>query len=232
LREPTIMTGVPSPELKAYFAEARSWEQDRLAEALRSKRLAWAAAAGSMTLTIVAVGAVAALAPLKSVEPFVVRVDRATGSVDVMSGLKDGRELSYEEAVSKYFLGVYVRAREAWLPAAGEANFSQVSIMSAPEEQQRWAKAFAPTNPASPQLAYGPNGQVEVAIRAISFLNPKVANVRFHRVVRQGPQTSESDWISTIAFTYTSAPMLEADRLRNPLGFQVTSYRADPEVAR
>ncbi|MGH6970215.1 MAG: VirB8/TrbF family protein [Caulobacteraceae bacterium] len=26
--------------------------------------------------------------------------------------------------------------------------------------------------------------------------------------------------------------MGEADRLRNPLGFQVTSYRADPEVVR
>jgi len=34
-----------------------------------------------------------------------------------------------------------------------------------------------------------------------------------------------------VAFTYTRAPMLEADRLRNPLGFQVTSYRADPEVS-
>ena len=34
------------------------------------------------------------------------------------------------------------------------------------------------------------------------------------------------------AFTYTRAPMSEPDRLRNPLGFQVTSYRADPEVIR
>ena len=42
----------------------------------------------------------------------------------------------------------------------------------------------------------------------------------------------ESDWIATIAFTYTRAPMSEPDRLRNPLGFQVTSYRADPEVIR
>lgn len=49
---------------------------------------------------------------------------------------------------------------------------------------------------------------------------------------RQAQQTVESDWIATIAFTYTRAPRSEPDRLRNPLGFQVTSYRADPEVIR
>ena len=34
------------------------------------------------------------------------------------------------------------------------------------------------------------------------------------------------------AFAYTQAPMAEGDRLKNPLGFQVSSYRADPEVVR
>ena len=71
-----------------------------------------------------------------------------------------------------------------------------------------------------------------MAIRAVSFVSDGVANVRFHRTVRRGPQLEESDWIATVAFTYTKAPMAEADRLRNPLGFQVTSYRADPEAVR
>ena len=71
-----------------------------------------------------------------------------------------------------------------------------------------------------------------MSIRAIGFINDGVANVRFRRTVRQVQQVTESDWIATIAFAYTRAPMSEADRLRNPLGFQVTSYRADPEVIR
>ena len=77
-----------------------------------------------------------------------------------------------------------------------------------------------------------PESEAIVSIRAIGFINDGVANVRFHRTVRQAQQTVESDWIATIAFTYTRAPMSEPDRLRNPLGFQVTSYRADPEVIR
>lgn len=225
-----------APDLKPYFDEAKSWNADRLRAAERSRRFAWGVAAFAGVVATVAVGAVAALSPLKSVEPFVVRVDRATGAVDVMTALKSERPLSYDEAVTKHFLAQYIRAREGWLAPAAEANFRQVSIMSTPAEQQRWADAFRPTNPQSPQVVYGPAGEALVSIRAVSFVSQSapggVANVRFHRTVRRVQQVDESDWIATVAFTYTKAPMAEADRLRNPLGFQVTSYRADPEVVR
>ena len=227
------MTGVPSDGLQRYFVEARRWDQDRLASALRSRRLAWSAAALATGLAVVSTGAVALLTPLKSTEPFVIRVDQATGAVDVMRGLSaEGGPVRYEEAVSKYFLGQYVRQREGYLDPAAEDAFRLVSILSAPGEQRRWADLFRGSNPASPQNLYGPDGEAIVAIRAIGFINAGVANVRFRRTVRQARQVVESDWIATIAFTYTRAPMSEPDRLRNPLGFQVTSYRADPEVIR
>jgi len=227
------VTGVPSNELRRYFEEARRWDQDRLASARRSRRLAWAVAAGAGVLAVAAVGAVALLAPLKTVEPFVVRVDRATGAVDVMRGLSaDDGPVRYEEAVSKYFLAQYVRNREGYLDPAAEEAFRLVSLLSAPAEQRRWADLYRGSNPASPQNLYGPDAEAIVAVRAISFIAEDVANVRFRRTVRRGQQTLETDWIATIAFTYTRAPMREADRLSNPLGFQVVSYRADPEVVR
>lgn len=226
------MSGVPTSDLKAYFAEARTWDHDRLAAAYRSRRLAWVVAGLAGALAAASVAAIATLTPLKTVEPYVVRVDRTTGAVDVLRGLSGPQPMSYDEAVTKSFLATYVRARESWLPPAAEANFRQVSIMSTAEEQQRWALAFRPTNPASPQVAYGPAADAQVAIRAITFVAPGVANVRFHRTVRRGGQLEDSDWIATAAFAYTRAPMGEADRLRNPLGFQVASYRADPEVVR
>ena len=101
-----------------------------------------------------------------------------------------------------------------------------------PSDRDRWADLYRGSNPTSPQNLYGPEAEAVIAIRAIGFINEGVANVRFHRTVRQAQQIVESDWIATIAFTYTHAPMSEPDRLRNPLGFQVTSYRADPEVVR
>lgn len=226
------MSGVPTPDLKAYFTEARTWDRDRLAAAHRSRRLAWCVAGVAAALAGVAVAGVAALTPLKTVEPYVVRVDRTTGAVEVLRGLSGADPVSYDEAVTKSFLATYVRAREGWLPQAAEANFRQVSIMSTPEEQQRWALAYRPTNAESPQVAYGPSADAQVSVRAISFVAPGVANVRFHRTIRRGGQVEDSDWIATAAFAYTKAPMGESDRLRNPLGFQVSSYRADPEVVR
>lgn len=225
------MTGVPANDLKAYFDDARRWDQDRLKTAERSKRVAWTVAILASGVAIAASAAVAALAPLKSVEPYVVRVNQTTGSVDVMTGLTGERGVTYNEAVSKSFLAQYVRAREGYLPPAAQENFQFVTILSTPDEQQRWADLYRATNPQSPQVLVGPDGSATVTIRNITFINDKVANVRFSKTVRLGQEVKVTDWIATLTFAYTKAPMLESDRIRNPLGFQVDSYRADPEIS-
>ena len=44
--------------------------------------------------------------------------DSKRNRVILFGGLKGTDHLTYEESVSKYFLGQYVRARESWLPPA------------------------------------------------------------------------------------------------------------------
>ena len=82
---------VRQDDLKTYFENARRWEQDLLLSAHRSRRVAWVIAAGACALAVASVGAVAALAPLKTVEPFVIRVDNATGIVETVSALNPHR---------------------------------------------------------------------------------------------------------------------------------------------
>lgn len=226
------MTGVRTNDLETYFREAKSWDQDRLAAATRSRRFAWIVASVASAVALGACGAVAALAPLKSVQPFVVRVNDTTGAVEVMSALTGDKPTSYDEAVDKYFLAQYVRAREGWIAPAAEENFRFVATLSTPEEQERWAAAYRPTNASSPQALWGETGAADVQIRNIAFVNDRVANVRFHRTVRLPTEVAETDWIATVTFAYTAAPMAEADRLRNPLGFQIEGYRVDPEIVR
>ena len=149
------MTGVRSDDLDRYFAESRRWDQDRLAEALRSRRLAWAAAGTATVLAAAAAAAVAALAPLKTSEPFVIRVDEATGAVDVVRALSDETgPVRDDEAVSNYFLGRYVRSREGDLEPAAEDAFRLVALMSAPGEQRRWADHYRGSNPDSYSVAF------------------------------------------------------------------------------
>lgn len=217
-------------QLKPYLEEAKRWDQDRLRDLARSRRFAWIVAGVASLLATASVAAVATLAPLKTVEPYVIRVNEATGAVDVMTALRGTKPVSYDEAVTKNFLAQYVRAREGFLRPALNENFRLVSLFSTPEEQGRWSAYFRGSNPQSPQNLYGPNDTATITIRGISFVNDKVANVRFRKdeVIATIPKTA--DYIATITYSYTRAPIAEADRLVNPLGFQVTNYRVDPEV--
>src|SRR3546814_4016003 len=67
--------------------------------------------------------AVAALTPLKTVEPYVITVDRNTGEASIAAKLHGDATIPYDEAVRKYFLATYVRYRDGWIAAAREEYF-------------------------------------------------------------------------------------------------------------
>src|SRR5687768_2927679 len=96
--------------LERYFQDAASWDADRAAMTARSVRLAWRIAIGACALTAIAIAALLALMPLKRVEPFVIRVDNATGIVDVVPVLAGNAPLP--ETVTRYLLTHYVTVCE------------------------------------------------------------------------------------------------------------------------
>ena len=217
-------------DLKSYFAEAQSWDRDRFVAAARSRRIAWIVASVAIALAIVAVLAIMALTPLKTVVPYVVTVDRSTGATDVTQELRGDKSITYDEAIRKYFLADYVRAREGWIPQAREEFFRKVLALSTREERARWTAFYKKDNPDSPQNQFTANDAVFVAIRSVAFISPNVAQVRFVKRLERDLQAIEAPAIATITFDVLSKPETEAGRYANPLGFQVKSYRADAEV--
>lgn len=225
--------GVSRSDLKQYFADARSWDEDRARAAIKSKRFAYIIASVGAATGIAGLGTVAMLVPLKRVELVTVRVNQTTGAVDVQTELtgKNKKPVAYDEAVTKYFLANYVRVRESWNPRSAQEDFNAVAILSATPEQQRYNDLSMPSNPKSPRAVLGENGFAAARVTNISFINNRVANVRFTRTIQTQTEATSTDWIATVTFGYTNAPMSEGDRYRNPLGFQVENYRADPVVA-
>ena len=217
-------------DLKAYFAEAESWDRDRFVAATRSRRVAWIVAAVTSALAIVSVGSVMALSPLKTVVPYVVTVDKSTGATEVAQGLRGDKSITYDEAIRKYFLADYVRTREGWIPQAREEFYRKVLALSTREEQNRWTSFYRKDNPDSPQNQLTANDAVFVAIRSVAFISPNVAQVRFVKRLQRDQQVIETPAIATITFDVLSKPETESGRYANPLGFQVKSYRADVEV--
>lgn len=222
--------GVAEPDLQNYFAEARSWDEERLRSLKRTQRIALVVAALGVLVGLAGIAAVVALTPLKRIEVVTVRVNQNSGAVDVQTQLTGKKPVAYDEAVTKYFLANYVRDRESWNPAAAKENFDTVAILSTPVEQQRWVAASSPRNPNSPRIVWGDHAFADARITNIAFINNQVANVRFTRTVQTDTAAQATDWIATVTFGYTNAPMSEGDRFRNPLGFQVRQYRADPVV--
>lgn len=225
------MGAVKAQDKDTYLESARSWEYDRMRAAIQSRRVAWGVASGACLLAVVAVGAVAMLTPLKTVEPYVIRVDKATGETQVITALKGPQPQTYDDAVNRYFIAQYVRLREGWLNDAARENAYTVMLSSDPGEGGRYLASVEANNPYAPSHIYGDKGFVSIVIRTISFLSPTVAQVRYTRIITMGQNTPVAqNWNAILTFKYITAPEHEKDRTINPLGFQVVNYRSDPEA--
>lgn len=219
---------VRTSDLDQYFATARRFDQDAALEAYASAKRAWRIAGGASVLTGLSLVAVACLAPLKSVEPFVIRVDNTTGIVDVVSAITGPS--TYNDATTKYFAGLYVRAREAFAASEAESNFRTVALMSVAAEQRRFQELYRGSNPQSPQVLFGKTALVRITISSVSMLDRNVASVRYLKTVLRGDETTTTHWIATLTFSYSSETMSAADRQINPLGFLVSDFKADAEA--
>ena len=217
-------------DLKAYFAEAASWDHDRLIAANRSKRLAWTVASIASGLAVTGVAAVAMLTPLKTVAPYVVTVDKATGASDITSSMSGDKQITYNEAVAKYFLADYFRNREGWIPQARKEFFDGVLAMSSRDEQARWTAFYSKDNPKSPQSVFTDLDTVFIVIKSVTFVSKNVAQVRFTKSLQRGATTTDTPAIATITYDTTDTPTTEQQRFKNPLELEVQSYRADLEV--
>ncbi|EJF76700.1 hypothetical protein MCO_01539 [Bartonella sp. DB5-6] len=217
-------------DVEQYIAEARLFDQDRMIASRRITRASLVIAGIAVTAAILSSLAVITLTPLKTVEPFVIRVDNSTGIVEVVEALKEG-PTNVDEAITRYFAAKYVRSREGFEAEEIQNNFQTVSLLSSSEEQERFAGWYGAKNPQSPQILYK-NASVTVTIKSISFINQDVAQVRYYRTVRDNDNNKEfiTHWVSTLTFEYINAPISVQNRLVNPLGFIVSEYRTDPEV--
>src|SRR5579883_1010075 len=134
--------------LDEYFASARSWDADRYREAARSARRAWLTGAAGWVLALLSGVTLLLLLPLKRVEPYVIRVDRTTGVVDVVPVYAAGTVT--EPAVTRYFLTHYVTVCERFNFATAESDYEECGAFHGAQRNQAWYALWNPHNPASP----------------------------------------------------------------------------------
>lgn len=226
-----MLTKVEKQDFEQYLREARSWETNRLLQAQKSTRLAWTIATIAGGIAFVGMIAIVGLTPLKRTELRIVRVNDTTGAVDVLNEIP-GAKTTYDETINRYFAGQYIRFREGYTRKLADEYYTSVGIMSAGAEQRRYGEWFSPKNPQSPLNIYAETARVKVHIKGYSFIKKDVVLVRYWKEVERGAseKPAVTHWAATIVFKYSGAPMAEKDREINPLGFQVTEYRNDPDT--
>jgi len=215
----------------AYYKEAATWSADINGALRASRRVAWIIAAAAALIAVLEAIALAALAPLKTVVPYTITVDRQTGYVQTVSGLKPGA-LTQDQAVIQAFLVQYVMARETFDASDLTEQYHKVMLWSSGEARDQYARLMQKTTPESPLNLYSPNTMVATTIKSVSMLSPTTALVRFDTTRTDPGSTtaSQQSWAAVLAFRFSNAPLSMGDRFVNPLGFQVTRYRRDAET--
>jgi type IV secretion system protein VirB8 len=223
------------PALEAYLSEAVSWDADRAALRERSVRIAWRIAAVATSLLALSLVALALLMPLKHVEPFVIRVDSATGIVDVVPVFAGRAEMP--EAVTRYFLDHYITVCERFNFSTAESDYEECGALHAAVRNQAWYAQWDRANPASPLNVYKDGTTVRTQVGAVSFFKrgtgvEDLAQIRYIKATRAGGGGKDqvTHWIATIQYVYGEPSKDPRSRRWNPLGFKVVDFHAEPEV--
>lgn len=222
---------VANAERERYFREAETWAHDRERDQRQRQRIAWIIASVATTIALCEAAALVAIAPLKTVVPYTLLVDRETGYVEALKPLE--RELiSPDRALTRSFLAQYVIARESFAIDTLQSDYRKVALWSAGEARERYIAGMNGNNPASPLATLPRNAVINVQIRSISSLREGTALVRFtsHRADAGSQNRPQQTYAAVINYQFSGQAMSADDRLINPLGFQVTRYRRDVET--
>lgn len=218
-------------ELAEYYRQGDSWSLDRERQQRSTLRIAWSISAVAAIIALTEAFALVALVPLKTVVPYTLLVDRQTGYVQALKPL-ERETVAPDKALARSFLAQYVIAREGFQIESLKDDYRKVALWSAGEARKRYIDETQASNPTSPLATLPRRAIVAVEIRSMSSLSPNTSLIRFvtFRTDAGGQRQEALQWSAVATYQFSGAAMSAADRLINPLGFQVVRYRRDAEI--
>lgn len=221
----------------AFLEEIKQFEQDRVELAIQSRRTAWKVATGACVLALLLTVAVVVMMPLKTVDYRLLTINQQTGMTEIVQPLADAKRMTYGEALDKHWLNRYIITRGSYQWQTIQDALDYVKLTSRDDVFSAYNAALRAKN--SPVTVFKENKKIHLKDVAISFLptnqDQMLAQVSFTREVLNRDDTPDinyepTKWSATVTFDYLKDIKRENERLLNPLGFQVTSYREDKVI--
>lgn len=217
-------------ETARLIKEAQEFEKSKGVWRVRLMKGALVIAGVSVVLNIVQAFALAAMAPLKTVEPYLLEVNQTTGEANVRKPLDKPVE-SMGAVVDQFFISEYVRARESYDWGLVQRMYDQVKAYSVLNSSIFNEYDTFMKSDKSPLAILGDKARVVVDINSITLdEKTSTATVRFSKTVmgadgKPSVTIPVTYWIATLSYDYPN-PKLKPDQRRlNPLGMQIPSYQ-------
>lgn len=228
------------------YTQAAKWFEHRVAEDYRKKarHARWLAGVFGV-IAVMAILAVMMLSPLKTVEPYVIRVDKNSGYMDIVKPV-GSRSEPVDVVQDKHFIAAYVMARESYNWASQRANYAFVQLVSSPDvfgeyrNFQLSSKGYVAKLGQSQQVRTEINSIVPLPTSSESKLEGdariKTYQIRFTQTLldaegKRLPSGRSVDWVATLSLDHNNPPVSEGDQWLNPLGYGVRAYSTTMAVS-
>lgn len=175
--------------------------------------------------------------PLKGVAPFVIQVDEKSGLSEIVNK-RSYNEYSANAALIKYFSMTYISARENYDYDSFRQSLEVVRVMSSPDVAHNYSLKVQQDNPESPLNTMAEHTNRSIDLISFAILNTNeasgesIAQARLKVVEVGGTRVMDEYYaVATISCYFEkNLELNEKERLINPLGFRVTSYKIDREI--
>ncbi|OCP23565.1 MULTISPECIES: type IV secretion system protein [unclassified Ensifer] len=213
--------------------------EDELFFTLRNQRNNWAKiAVGSVAVAVLSLVCLIVILPLNETKPYVVMVDKTTGEAEKIVQVRPAT-LDQQDAVLQAELVSYVADRETYDQSDNRIRIPDVLARSSDRAAETLTSLWKSTSPNYPPNVYGNDVRVRVVVKSIS-LTPSarrggadLARVRLTKIREEkGKQTAQRSYVATVAYQFAPQESATLETVwKNPLGFNVVSYRIDAETA-
>jgi type IV secretion system protein VirB8 len=218
--------------------QVKNWYSDRYQAMVIQRNFLMLITLISLVGVVVSAFAVQVVTSAKTIEPFVIEVSQKSGVATVVDQLST-KQFVADEVISRYFIAQYIRAREGYDYHQFQYNYNTITrLFSSSDVYKEFRSTISSTNEQSPTALLGNSGRRDVSITSIIFMQgggengEKTAQVRFQYTDTGvgGRIRDVKHKVALVVFSFKQLKLSIEDRYVNPLGFTVTSYKADDEV--
>lgn len=211
------------PEKQPPKLKIKSWYANRYQMVVVQRNILLLFTLSAMVAVTVAVIFVRNIMASKSLEPYVIEVEKKTGVPVVVQQLT-AQHLTGDQMIRKYFINKYIHGASGYDPKTYKLDANVIRLFSTPRVYSQFRRRINAKE-------LGPNSSIEVRIKSVQFPNPNTAQIRLVRQIRQeGFETVVKNEIITMDFYFADIDLSLEERLVNPLGFQVSRYLVSEEI--